>query len=63
MLFLTDTPGILRDIHDPASRVAELTRAECEQLLHDGVITGGMVPKVEACFDALGRPAGTAIRA
>ena len=86
VLFLTDTPGILRDRDDPGSRLAELTRAECEQLLSDGVITGGMVPKVEACFDALdagakravildgrdphaltddalGRPAGTAIRA
>ena len=86
VLFLTDTPGLLRDVADPASRIAELSRAECEQLLHDGVITGGMVPKVEACFDALdagarravildgrdphaltadalGRPAGTAIRA
>ena len=85
VLFLTDTSGILRDITDLNSRVAELTRAECEQLLRDGVISGGMVPKVEACFDALdagatravildgrdphaltddalGRPAGTAIR-
>jgi len=61
VLFLIDTPGILRDIHDPASRVAELTRAECEQLLRDGVITGGMVPKVEACFDALDAGARRAV--
>ena len=59
--FLTDTPGILRDVADPASRIAELTRAECEQLLHDGVITGGMVPKVEACFDALDAGARRAV--
>ena len=61
VVFLTDTPGILRDVADPGSRIAELTRAECEQLLRDGVITGGMVPKVEACFDALDAGARRAV--
>ena len=61
VLFLTDTPGILRDVADPGSRIADLTRAECEQLLHDGVVRGGMVPKVEACFDALDAGAGRAV--
>ena len=61
VLFLTDTPGILRDVADPGSRIADLTRAECEQLLHDGVIRGGMVPKVEACFDALDAGASRAV--
>ena len=61
VLFLTDTPGILRDVADPGSRIADLTRAECEQLLHDGVIRGGMVPKVEACFDALDAGARRAV--
>ena len=61
VLFLTDTPGILRDVADPGSRIADLTRAECEQLLHDGVVRGGMVPKVEACFDALDAGASRAV--
>ena len=60
-LFLTDTPGVLRDIHDPASLFPKLTRAECQQLIADGVIAGGMIPKVEACFEALDAGAGRAV--
>ena len=52
-LFLTDTPGVLRDLADPGSLIPRLTRAEAERLIQDGTIAGGMVPKVEACFDAL----------
>ncbi|MGL6094578.1 MAG: acetylglutamate kinase [Fimbriiglobus sp.] len=60
-VFLTDTPGVLRDVHDPASLLAKLTRAECQQLIADGVIAGGMIPKVEACFEALDAGAGRAV--
>jgi acetylglutamate kinase len=60
-LFLTDTPGVLRDVRDPASLLSRLTRAECQRLVRDGVIAGGMVPKVEACFEALDAGAGRAV--
>ncbi len=60
-LFLTDTPGVLGDVRDPASLLPRLTRAECQQLIRDGVIAGGMVPKVEACFEALDAGAGRAV--
>lgn len=59
--FLTDTPGILRDVNDPGSVIPRLTRGEWEQLIRDGVIAGGMVPKVEACFEALDAGAGRAV--
>ncbi len=52
-LFLTDTPGVLRTIHEPQSRFSRLTRAECQALQNEGIIAGGMIPKVEACLDAL----------
>src|SRR6185437_3296925 len=52
-IFLTDTPGVLRDRHDPASLLPRLTEQECRALIAAGVIEGGMVPKVEACFEAL----------
>jgi acetylglutamate kinase len=61
VVFLTDTPGVLRDVADPGSLLTELTRGECEQLMRDGVIAGGMVPKVEACFDALDAGATRAV--
>ncbi|OWK36616.1 acetylglutamate kinase [Fimbriiglobus ruber] len=56
--FLTDTPGVLRDVSDPDSLFARLTRTDCRRLIAEGVIAGGMLPKIEACFDALDAGAG-----
>jgi len=53
VLFLTDTPGVLANVSDASSVVPRLTRAECEAWIADGRIGGGMLPKVEACFEAL----------
>lgn len=61
VLFLTDTPGVLLRYPDPTSRADRLTRAECDRLIRDGVIAGGMIPKVEACFEALDAGAGRAV--
>ena len=60
-IFLTDTPGVLRDRRDPASLIPKLTEAECRSLIAEGVIEGGMVPKVEACFQALTTEAKSAL--
>jgi acetylglutamate kinase len=51
--FLTDTPGILRDRANPASLISHLTASAAQDLISSGVISGGMIPKVEACFNAL----------
>ena len=61
VLFLTDTPGVLGNYPDPASRLERLTRADCERLIRAGVIAGGMVPKVEACLEALDAGAARAV--
>ena len=60
-IFLTDTPGVLRDRSDPKSLIPQLTERECRDLIASGVIDGGMVPKVEACFEALEAGAKTAL--
>jgi len=60
-IFLTDTPGVLKDRHDPASLLPKLTEQECRALIASGVIDGGMVPKVEACFEALDAGAKSAL--
>ena len=60
-IFLTDTPGVLRDRADPKSLIPKLTEAECRELIASGVIDGGMVPKVEACFEALEAGATSAL--
>lgn len=52
-IFLTDTPGVLRDRANPKSLIPKLTEREARELIACGVIDGGMVPKVEACFEAL----------
>jgi len=59
--FLTDTPGVLADRADPSSLYARLTIAECKELIANGVIDGGMIPKVEACFEALDAGAKRAV--
>lgn len=53
LVFLTDTPGILRDRNDPDSLLTALTPDACRELIRDGVIATGMIPKVEACLASL----------
>jgi len=53
LVFLTDTPGLLRDKDDPETLIHQLHYHEVEQLKKEGVIAGGMIPKVEACAKAL----------
>jgi acetylglutamate kinase len=53
LVFLSDTPGILRDRRDEASLVPSLDDAGCRDLVARGVIDSGMIPKVEACLDSL----------
>jgi acetylglutamate kinase len=61
VIFLTDTPGVLRDRANPDSLIPSLTEREARELIASGVIDGGMVPKVEACFEALEAGAKSAL--
>ncbi len=53
LVLVTSTPGVLRDVRDPASRIPRITRAEFEGLVADGAISGGMIPKLEESFAVL----------
>jgi acetylglutamate kinase len=53
LVFLTDTPGILRDRDDPASLISGLTPDGCHELIERGIIDRGMIPKVEACLTSI----------
>lgn len=52
-MFMTDVPGILRDVSKPESIISETTEKEVNELIKSGVIAGGMLPKVEACLTAI----------
>ena len=60
LVLLTDTAGILRDRHDPSSLIRKLTLPEARQLITDGVVEGGMIPKTECCIRALAQGVGAA---
>ena len=53
LVVLSDTPGVLRDRNDPASRLSRLGGDEARALIADGTIAGGMIPKVESALRAL----------
>lgn len=53
LIFLSDVPGIFRDRHDPSTLLSNLTTQQCRDLIADGTIDSGMIPKVEAAIDAL----------
>ncbi len=53
LVLLTDTPGILSDPADPNSKLATLRSDECRQLIQEGIISSGMIPKVQACLECL----------
>jgi acetylglutamate kinase len=53
LVLVTSTPGVLRDVRDPASRIPRITRVEFERMVADGTISGGMIPKLEESFDVL----------
>jgi len=53
MVFISDIPGILADKNNPDSLISHLNHTKCLELIADGTIASGMVPKVEAALDAL----------
>lgn len=53
LAFLTDVAGLYKDFNDPSSLIAELPYDELEELLNNGCIGGGMLPKLNNCKDAV----------
>ncbi|NBH83603.1 acetylglutamate kinase [bacterium C-53] len=53
LAFLTDIEGLYRDINDKSSFLSRLTASQAEELLKDGIIGGGMLPKLYSCIDAI----------
>jgi acetylglutamate kinase len=58
LIFISDVNGVRRDKEDPKSVIHSMTAAEAKSLIEQGVISGGMIPKVEACLSTLNRGVG-----
>ncbi len=55
LIMMTDIAGILRDRDDASTLIPEITIKEAAKLKEEGVISGGMIPKVDCCIDAIHR--------
>ena len=53
LIMMTDIAGVLRDKNDPSTLIPEITLSELPSLYESGIISGGMIPKVECCAKAL----------
>jgi acetylglutamate kinase len=56
-VFLTDVVGVLRDPKDSGSRFTQLSPSQLQELIQNGTIAGGMIPKVQAALNALSKGA------
>ena len=53
LIMMTDIAGVLRDKDDPSTLIADITLSEAEKLKEEGIISGGMIPKVDCCIEAI----------
>ena len=53
LIMMTDIAGVMMDKDDPASLIPNITVSEAEKLKEQGIISGGMIPKVDCCMEAL----------
>ena len=54
LIMMTDIAGILMDKDDPATLIPHVTVSEAKKLYETGVVSGGMIPKVDCCIEAIG---------
>ncbi|HVJ90538.1 MAG TPA: acetylglutamate kinase [Labilithrix sp.] len=53
LVLVTDVPGVLRDVADPSSRIGRMTIADGKRAIEEGIVTKGMIPKLEESFAAI----------
>lgn len=55
LISMTDIEGILRDKNDPSTLISKIYVSDAPRLMREGVISGGMIPKVNCCIEAIRR--------
>ncbi|WOB42735.1 acetylglutamate kinase [Thermoleptolyngbya oregonensis NK1-22] len=53
LILMTDTPGILKNYHDLSTLIPRLDIQEARRLIESGIVSGGMIPKVNCCVRSL----------
>lgn len=53
LVFMTDVPGVMKDLNDPASRIGHLTPSAAQGFIEQGTISGGMLPKIRSCIGGI----------
>ena len=53
LVYLTDITGVLRSLDEPDSLISRINIAEADDLVKDGIVGGGMLPKLANCTDAV----------
>ncbi|MBR2407314.1 MAG: acetylglutamate kinase, partial [Clostridia bacterium] len=53
LVMMTDIAGLLKDKDDPSTLIPEVTISEAKALCAEGVVSGGMIPKVDCCIEAI----------
>ena len=53
LIMMTDIAGLLKDKDNPSTLIPEITVKECEELKTTGIISGGMIPKIDCCIEAI----------
>ena len=61
LIMMTDIDGILRDKDDPSTLIHKITVSEAKGLYDEGVISGGMIPKVDCCIEAIQKGVQTVV--
>ncbi len=60
VIYLTDVEGLLADVADPATLISQIEAPALQALIDDGSLTGGMIPKIAACLEAVANGVGSA---
>lgn len=55
MISMTDIKGLLEDVNDPDSLIPDVTISQVPQMVKEGIISGGMIPKIDCCVEAIRR--------
>lgn len=53
LVLVTDVPAVLRDVKDPSSRIGRMTVADGKRAIEEGIVTKGMIPKLEESFASI----------